>query len=233
MNTEAIILAGGFGTRLKSVVHDVPKPMAPVAGKPFLYYILNYLQNQGIKRTILSVGYKREIITGYFGNKFRDISIGYATEDTPLGTGGGILNALRKCTEKQVFIVNGDTFFPVPLNELHDKHIYTQAETTIALKQIDDPGRYGTVCLNSNSFITSFKEKNESSASLINGGIYLVDRPKIESRKFNDIFSFEKDYLEQVVKECCIAGCIFSHYFLDIGIPESYRQAQKEMLQFV
>jgi len=233
MNTEAIILAGGFGTRLKSVVDDVPKPMAPVAGKPFLYYILNYLQGQGIKRAVLSVGYKHEIISGYFGNEFRQMSIDYAIENIPLGTGGGILNALRKCSEEQIFIINGDTFFPVPLNDLYTRHIQKKTETTVALKQIEESGRYGTVCLNENSFITSFKEKSESSASLINGGIYLVNRQKIENRNFSNKFSFEKDYLEQVAKEYCIAGHIFSHYFLDIGIPESYGQAQKEMLQFI
>ena len=233
MNTEAIILAGGFGTRLKSVVDDVPKPMAPVSGTPFLYYILNYLQKEGIKKVVLSVGYKHEIISNYFGNEFLQMSVDYAIEDTPLGTGGGILNALKKCSEEQVFIINGDTFFPVPLNDLYARHIQKKAETTVALKQTNDSGRYGTVSINENSFITSFKEKSESSASLINGGIYLVDRQKIANRAFCNKFSFEKDYLELVVKEHCVAGHIFNQYFLDIGIPESYRKAQKEMLPFI
>lgn len=233
MNTEAIILAGGFGTRLQSVISEVPKPMAPVAGKPFLYYLLNYLQKEGIKRVVLSVGYKHETISDYFSSQFQNIELDYAIEEAPLGTGGGIINALKKCKEKQIFIVNGDTFFPIPLKKLDLFHAQKQAETSIALKPIENSDRYGTVLLNKNSFITSFQEKNKSQEALINGGIYLVDRKKLEARHFNTKFSFEKEYLEPAANENCIAGQIYNYYFLDIGIPASYQQAQTEMLQFL
>lgn len=232
MSYEAIILAGGFGTRLKSIVDDVPKPMAPINGKPFLHYLLNYLQSEGIRKVTLSVGYKHEIISDYFGNQFNSIEIDYAIEDQPLGTGGGIQLALKKCTNDHVFIINGDTLFPVSLANLMEKHTQTLAETTIALKKVELSDRYGTVSLDKNSFIQSFKEKSESSESLINGGIYLLDKNKFEKRVFNTVFSFEKDYLEQVAQQHCIAGCIFNNFFLDIGIPETFRQAQDDFKQF-
>ena len=227
MNHEAIVLAGGFGTRLKSVVDNVPKPMAMVSGKPFLYYLLNYLCSEGIEKVVLSVGYKHEVISGFFGTRFLSMEIDYAIEDRPLGTGGGIRLALKKCTGDRVFVVNGDTFFPVPLEQLHTKHTQIQAEATIALKETEETGRYGTVRMDEKGFIRSFKEKNGPSGSLINGGIYLLDKHKFEARPFNEKFSFENDYLEPVSGQYCIAGCIFSNYFIDIGIPESFLQAQE------
>jgi D-glycero-alpha-D-manno-heptose 1-phosphate guanylyltransferase len=229
---EAIILAGGLGSRLKSMVTDVPKPMAPVNGKPFLHYIFNYLETQRIDRLVLSVGYKHTAITDYFGDHFHDIPIRYVAEDEPLGTGGGISLALKECLTREIFILNGDTYFPVPLNKLKELHIQTNAEITIALKKLPEADRYGTIFLNEHSLITSFTEKKKAAEALINGGIYLLNKEKFEKRTFNDRFSFEKDYLEKIVAEQSVAGCVFDTYFIDIGIPESYRQAQQDLQQF-
>jgi D-glycero-alpha-D-manno-heptose 1-phosphate guanylyltransferase len=228
MINEAIILAGGFGTRLKSVVSDVPKPMAPVNGKPFLYYLLNYLHAEGINRVILSVGFKHEVISDYFGDRFKSIEIEYSIEDQPLGTGGGIWLALNKCSEDIVFILNGDTFFPISLSRLRETQIKSGAVTTIALKNVGKNNRYGTVSLDEDSFIKSFLEKSETPESIINGGIYCVDKPKFLNYQFNERFSFEKDYLELEAPNHNIAGCIFDSYFLDIGIPDSLQQAQED-----
>lgn len=228
MSNEAIILAGGMGTRLQSVVSDVPKPMAPVNGKPFLFYLLNYLNSEGITRVIFSVGYKHEIISSYFGNRFKNIEIIYSIEDQPLGTGGAIWLALQKCTQKHLIILNGDTFFPVPLHALKKIHAAKKAETTIALKKIDDAARYGTVCLSEDSFISSFKEKNEASEALINGGIYCLNKPAFLKRNFSQKFSFEKDYLETRVSNRIFAGHVFNSYFLDIGIPDSLKKAGED-----
>jgi D-glycero-alpha-D-manno-heptose 1-phosphate guanylyltransferase len=229
---EAIILAGGLGTRLQGVVKDLPKPMAPINGKPFLQYLLNYLHGEGIRRVVLSVGHKHESISSFFGNGYRSIAIDYAVEGTPLGTGGGIALALQKTTLPHVFILNGDTFFPIPLAQLEEKHLHTQAETTIALKETDEAGRYGTVRLGEGTMITAFEEKGKSGKALINGGIYLVNKELFEKRNFNEKFSFEKDYLEKVIAERAIAGSVFENYFLDIGIPESLARAQDDFQQF-
>ena len=128
MVKEAVILAGGFGTRLQSVVADVPKPMAPVNGKPFLQYILDYCIKQGIERVVLSTGYKHEVIFSFFGTQYNTITIQYAHEQEPLGTGGGIQFALQKCIDENVVVLNGDTFFDVDLQALESQHISAQSE---------------------------------------------------------------------------------------------------------
>ena len=226
--TEAIILAGGIGSRLKSSVTDVPKPMAVINEKPFLYYLLTYLGSQHISRIILSVGYKYQTVIDYFGNNFRSIPIIYVVEKEPLGTGGGIALALRECNSETILIMNGDSFFPVNLQELKKVHDEKKAEITLALKKIPESDRYGTTMLNSDSIIVSFSEKAEKKEALINGGIYLLDKSKFKQRQFAESFSFEKDYLEKVVDDRCVAGCIFNDYFIDIGTPESYEKAQND-----
>ena len=144
---EAIILAGGLGTRLSHIVKDVPKPMAPVAGRPFLEYILDYLIENDIKRVILATGYKHEIIEQHFGNLYKNIEIIYSVENEPLFTGGAIKKALSKCKENNVFIINGDTYFNVDLKEMKKFHIESNSEITIATKLMYDFERYGTVVL--------------------------------------------------------------------------------------
>jgi len=230
--TEAIILAGGLGTRLRSCINDIPKPMAPVNSKPFLFYLLEYLKTQKIERVILSVGYKYESILNYFGNSFRGISLIYSIENVPLGTGGAISMALNKCENKNIFILNGDTYFPVSLSKLKDNQNQTGAEITIALKKMKNAKRYGIVGLEKNSTITSFSEKIKASRVLINGGVSLLDREKFEKRSFAEKYSFEKDYLEKIVQQGCFSGIAFDSYFLDIGIPESYNKAQNDFKYF-
>src|SRR5258706_8386355 len=132
----AIILAGGFGTRLQSVVKDLPKPMAPVAGKPFLEYLLQYLSVQGIEKSILSVGYKWETIKNYFGDSFGEMKLEYSVEKEPLGTGGAILKAVQSFNEKEFFILNGDSFFSISLPELNTRHNNKNANLSIALRSM-------------------------------------------------------------------------------------------------
>lgn len=232
MIKEAIILAGGLGTRLKGLIQDVPKPMAPINDKPFLLYVLNYLINEGISKSILSVGYKHEAISSYFGNAFHSMQLEYAIEDEPLGTGGAISLALKKTSSENVFIINGDTLFPVSLNSLEDTHLKTKTEITIALKEIEDAKRFGSMRIDNNAIITSFREKSATKNSFINGGIYLLNKEKFIQRNLPSKFSFEKDYLEKIVSEHCISGCVFNKYFIDIGIPESYQIAQKDFAKF-
>ena len=159
MIREAIVLAGGFGTRLQTVVKEVPKPMAPVAGKPFLQYILDYLIAHKVTHVVLAVGYLRETIIDYFGDNYQSLSITYAVEENPLGTGGGILNACKQIKGDNVFVINGDTFFDVDLVELSAFHETNNALLTVALKNMKKFDRYGTVETDNDGRIVGFLEK--------------------------------------------------------------------------
>ena len=230
MIKEAIILAGGFGTRLQQVVKDVPKPMADINNKPFLEYLFHYLARYHLKKVVLSVAYKAEIIQDYFKDSFAGIDIEYAYEREPLGTGGGILNALKCCKTEQVLVINGDTFFNINLSELFDFHKANASQITLCLKRIKDAGRYGKVSLDNNCLITGFAEKKAgNNEGYINGGVYLMNRIVLESLNLPLKFSFEKDFLEKYYTKLPIFGWVSNSYFIDIGIPEDYKRAQDEL----
>lgn len=228
MIKEAIVLAGGLGTRLQSVIKDIPKPMADIKGEPFLKYLLDYLSQNGIEKVILSVGFRHEVIEAYFGNRYKNIELYYAVEDEPLGTGGGIMNALNYSLENLVYLINGDTFFKVDLMELFKFHNQTKAEFTLALKPMINFDRYGTVEMN-NDRIIRFNEKQYKDEGLINGGIYIVNKYLLKTLSLPGKFSFEKDFLEKYLTHFFINGCIIDNYFIDIGIPEDYQRAQDEL----
>ena len=227
---EVIILAGGLGTRLRSAIGEVPKPMAPVDGKPFLHYQFLWLESYGVDKVVLSIGYKAGMITDHFGQKFNGISIEYAIEKEPLGTGGAILYAMRKTGGDRVLIVNGDTWFPVDIGRLVEEHESAAARLTIALKKMTNFSRYGTVELEGNR-IVGFREKQEMSVGLINGGIYLMNRSFVENSVNMKKFSFEKDILEKRVETGAIAGVVFDVPFIDIGVPGDYMGAGEVIKQ--
>lgn len=227
---EAIILAGGFGTRLRTVVSDVPKPMAPVAGRPFLAYLLDDLVRQGYRHVVLATGYMHEKVEEYFGHHYHDLAIDYAHEATPLGTGGAIVNALQHCTEERVTVLNGDTFFRID----HDLMLNADdpsCRLMIVLRHVPDAGRYGSVEVDPQGLITAFREKDPSAgAGLINGGIYRLDRTLLAPWPVGQPFSFEKDVL-QPLRET-FRAYVSDTYFIDIGVPEDYARAQTELPQF-
>jgi D-glycero-alpha-D-manno-heptose 1-phosphate guanylyltransferase len=230
---EAIILAGGFGTRLQKVVSDLPKSMALINDKPFLEYLLNFLTGQGISKVILSVGYKQEMICGYFKDHYKHLGISYAVEPEPLGTGGGILNALSQVEEESAFAMNGDSMFRIDLLAMRHLHQKTGADLTMALRYLDDTSRFGTVEVDNENRVTGFYEKNEDSEpGYINGGIYLINKNFLTSSSFGKKFSIEKDCFEKTYKESRIFGYPAKGYFLDIGIPEDYMTAQDEFKRF-
>lgn len=228
MLREAIILAGGFGTRLSHVVSDVPKPMAPVYGKPFLTYLIDRLIDAGIRRVILATGYKHECIESYFGTAYRGIEIVYSQETTPLFTGGAILQAAQKIQSEDFVVLNGDTLFDIDLQKLYDFHVQNHANLTIALRQVADTSRYGSVtCTNDN--IVAFKEKAESiGAGDINGGIYAINREWLMNQNLPTKFSFEKELMPPLAGDPSFYGLRFNNYFIDIGVPEDYYRAQEE-----
>lgn len=224
---EAIILAGGMGTRLQSVVSDVPKCMAPVAGKPFLSYLFATLENAGFNHIILSLGYKHEVILKWLPTYKTGMDIDFVIEDTPLGTGGAVKFALSKARQENTFILNGDTFFHIDYASMLKQHRATGAEATLALKEMRDFARYGTI-LTENNTITAFREKQYRAKGLINAGTYLIRRDALAACP--DKFSLEKDYFETNVPLGNIAGFPSGGYFIDIGIPEDYAKAQTDFL---
>lgn len=231
MEKEAIILAGGFGTRLQGVVKDLPKPMAPVNGRPFLTYILDYLIDFHYTRVVLSVGYLHEKIEEYFGGRYKSLEIDYAIETEPLGTGGGILFALSKCTTDDVLVVNGDTLFKVDLAAFERFYQEKNGLLSIVLREVEDVSRYGSVIVGDNNLIVLFSEKESSEGcGLINGGVYLLSKKLFDKYPQPKKFSFEKDLMTKYFTQDLFFGMPSDGYFIDIGIPEDYARAQKELL---
>jgi D-glycero-alpha-D-manno-heptose 1-phosphate guanylyltransferase len=226
---EAIILAGGLGTRLRSAVPDLPKCMAPVKNKPFITYVIDYLLQQGIEKFILSLGYKSEVIIDFVKTQYPDITIQYSIEAEPLGTGGAIQLACNKATEKDVLVTNGDTLFKANLKTLANVHHQLNALCTLCLKPMQNFNRYGVVELNEESQILSFKEKQFYQEGLINGGLYALNIASFLQKKLPGKFSFENNFLEKYYVDGILYGCIQNEYFIDIGIPEDYNRAQTEL----
>lgn len=225
---EAIVLAGGLGTRLKSVISELPKPMAAIGNKPFLEYIFRYLKKNSVSRVILSVGYKWEIIRDYFGAYFEGIELIYSVEDEPLGTGGAIKKAMREVHGNEVFIINGDTFFDVNLKELT---LIKESKLMLSLKTMSDFDRYGCVESDDENHVTSFSEKGYRKYGDINGGIYLASKSIFDKFVLHEKFSFE-EFMQNNIQELKITSKSFDNYFIDIGIPEDYARAQCEMERY-
>ena len=251
---EVIVLAGGLGTRLRSVVHDIPKCLAPIScststpvssasewsevpeakdradasgtsdarsgSSPFLQYLLDWICQYPVEHVVFSVGYLREQIVEFVQSGEWPFSYDFAVEETPLGTGGGIRLALSMCHSDHVFVVNGDTFYPVDLSAIpFDKAI------TLALKPMKDFDRYGTVVLDGNA-VVAFREKQHCEEGLINGGVYAIDRSRLELSSLPEKFSFEKEVLEPGAAIGEIGGVVCDDYFIDIGVPQDYERAQ-------
>jgi D-glycero-alpha-D-manno-heptose 1-phosphate guanylyltransferase len=226
---EAIILAGGFGTRLKEAVPDLPKCMAPVAGQPFLFHVINYLRSCGIEKFIFSLGYKHEIIEQYLEEKYPTLDYQAVVEEQPLGTGGAIRLACSYAAGKQVVATNGDTIFKADIKALSDFHQQVDADCTLALKPLRNFDRYGVVQINSANRVTAFKEKQFYASGLINGGLYIINRERVLAPSYPARFSFEKDYLEKAFPSGHLFGLPDDGYFIDIGIPGDFYRAQEEM----
>ncbi len=231
---EVIILAGGLGTRLRSVVSEVPKCMAPVGGKPFLWYLLKYLSAYDVQKVILSVGYLKEVIYQWIEENKDSFPFEFifAVEDQPLGTGGGIKLALSKAKGDNVYVLNGDTFFDVDLRELLTRHNQFLYPITMALKPMCNFDRYGRVILNDNK-IEQFEEKCFCKKGLINGGVYLVRRNAQLFEGLPQKFSFETAVLESHCKKGKLQGVVQDGYFIDIGIPDDYQRANVELPRIV
>lgn len=226
---EAIILAGGLGTRLRLAVPDLPKCMAPVNGRPFLTYIIDHLLSQGITHFIFSLGYKSEVILAFLEKDFPSLLFKTSVEEEPLGTGGAVKKALAIAKDKCVLIANGDTLYKIDAELLAGIHSLSGACCTLSLKPMRNFDRYGVVEVDECSIIKSFREKQFYESGLINGGIYAIHKNKFLEENLPDKFSFEKDYIEKFYKSRRMFGVVQDEYFIDIGIPEDYERAQREL----
>ncbi len=204
---QAIVLAGGLGTRLRSVVADLPKPMAPVAGRPFLAWILDRLAQAGFGRVVLAVGYRHEIIEQHFGAAYRGIGLHYSVEAQPLGTGG----ALRLAADH--------------VDRWH-AHLKGSEQMSLAVCEVPDAGRYGTLELQ-DGHVRGFLEKGRSGPGLINGGTYLLSRGVLEKIPRDVPFSFEQHLLVPEVGAIRPAAFVTDGLFIDIGVPKDYARAQR------
>ena len=247
---EAILLCGGLGTRLRSVVSDRPKPMADIAGKPFLHYFVRMLSEKGVERFIFALGYMGEQIEAYFrdGREY-GISIAYSYEESPLGTGGAIRNALPKMQEEDVLVLNADTYFDTDYRSLFQEQRVKRADMTIASREIEDISRYGAIVKDTDGRVLRWNEKQSGSGETtpdstetlarsgetaprrgeINGGIYVMKKSLIEKIPVGKQ-SLENDcipvWLSHSVK---IHALPSDGYFMDIGVPEDYRRFQEDV----
>lgn len=226
---DAIVLAGGWGTRLRSVVNNVPKVLAPVNGKPFLDLLLNFLSNSGlINKVILAVGYMSDkIIERYETGRDYSFKIIFSEEKELLGTGGGIKRALGYSDVDDVLALNGDSYISVDLTDLFMSHNKNNAAMTIVLKEVENANRYGSVKIDKSKRIISFEEKKQDAAGgFINAGMYLFKRKLFDAVDSNKVLSLEKDLLPGFIKGA-VYGYISYGKFIDIGIPETYKNANQ------
>jgi len=220
---KAVILAGGLGTRLRRLLPDTPKVLAPVGDKAFIEYILCQLQKSEIKDVILALGYKAKIIKEYLQpKKYPNLSIMFSEEQYPLGTGGAIKLAARFIEDDSFLVLNGDSFLAINLNDLVQYHISKKSFLTIALTEVSNAKRFGSVEININGKLVGFKEKVDSNSVIINAGIYVINK------NFLEVFpdgpsSLERDIIPKFLGSN-IYGKLYKTFFIDIGTPESYCQ---------
>lgn len=224
---EAIVLAGGLGMRLRQVVPDLPKPMAPVGERPFLEILLKELALKGFSRVVLSLGFMADKIVSHFGKNFAGIELEYVVEAQPLGTGGAVRLALTRCTQDHVFVLNGDTFLSLDTEAINKQWIKRRNPIVVAC-MVSDTARYGRLLVHEGK-VSGFSEKSISGNGLINAGCYVFSRSELDRFELNSPFSLERDFLQSAVKCGSVDVFVASGRFIDIGVPEDYLRAQHEL----
>jgi D-glycero-alpha-D-manno-heptose 1-phosphate guanylyltransferase len=228
LSMEAIVLAGGRGTRLASVIQDVPKVLAPVGGRPFLELLLQRLRQKGMDRVILSVGYLADRIREHFGEQFDGLDLAYAVEEKPLGTGGAVMSALNLATTGALFVMNGDTVVDLDYSAMLARHIDTGVTASIAVVEVPDCSRFGRVLIEQDR-VVGYTEKGYAGPGLISVGTYVVNRDVFARFNMPAAFSIENDFFAPHIHELRPLAFVTTGYFLDIGIPEDLRRAQTEL----
>lgn len=222
---EAIILAGGLGTRLRKVIKDIPKVMAPLNGKPFLEYLLDNLSRKGFQRIVLSVGYKAKHIIDYFGTQYKNMALIYEIEKSPLGTGGAIRASLEKCIDDYVYIFNGDTYINLEVSAINTV-LAQQNQPIIVVREVDNTNRYGSLIVQDNQ-VVRFSEKKGSGPGLINAGCYVFPKHLLDAFPVGKPFSIELDYFADAVNHVRFYAFTTKSIFIDMGIPEDYHRLLK------
>ncbi len=225
MIDEAIILAGGFGTRLRGVVDDMPKPLAPVAGRPFLAWVLDVLAAQGLRRAVLATGYLGEKVEAALGKTCGGMSLLYSRETEPLGTGGAIVLAAQRIEGDAFFVVNGDTWLTLDYAAFDAATRRVNARLGIALAAVPDVSRYGAVRVDEGR-VTGFAEKGRAGPGYINAGVYWLRRTLLDNFSKLEHFSFEAKVLAPTVSRELVSAYTCTAGFIDIGVPEDYRRVQ-------
>ncbi len=227
---DAVVLLGGRGTRLRTVVNDLPKPMAPVAGRPFLEYLLGQLREAGIDRVVLAVGWGAGLIQRYFAHRNLGLTLAYSEErDRLLGTAGALKLAEPMLTGNQFLVLNGDSYLQVDLNALFSSHQQTGAMVTLALARVPDTSRYGRVTLGADLSVSAFEEKGQAAGpGYINGGVYVFQKAALALIPAGRVCSLECDLFPRMLGHG-LFGWPSAGYFVDIGIPEDFWRAQEEL----
>ena len=224
---KVIILAGGLGTRLRSVINDVPKPMADINGTPFLEILMENMLHYGAEEFVLCVSYLREKIISYFGAAYKGVPIRYSVEEEPLGTGGALKQAFDKFGLESALVINGDTFVQMDYAAFYNK--YSKNILSVALKNVENAARYGLVDTDGKHILQFHEKTEQDKAGLVNAGVYCLNKNIRQYAPQKQAFSFEKEILEKHVKEIQAGYAIADDYFIDIGIPESYKRACREL----
>ena len=224
---EAIVLAGGFGTRLRQAVSDLPKPMASIAGRPFMEILLAALARKGFTRVVLSLGFMSEKIIAHFGDHYAGMGLVYEVEPQPLGTGGAARAALVRCESDHVFVFNGDTYLDLEIDAV-ERQWQSRRKPIIVGREVADTARYGRLLTNGNQ-VTGFAEKGAVGPGLINAGCYVLNRGQLDGFPLHSAFSLEADYLAKGVAEDPFDLFVTAGQFVDIGVPEDYARAQTEL----
>lgn len=222
---EAIVLGGGLGTRLRSVQPNLPKILAPIAGRPFLSFVLDYLTKEGVERVILSLGYRAEQVVEWLNAQKFAIEIVPIVEEEPLGTGGALAYAWQAVQTERALMMNGDTFFPISLEHMYRSHERLGASLSIALAWVSPADRYGVVEVEG-GWVKAFREKEPRSEGWIYGGIALAEASWWRIQKWEKKFSWEA-YLTQATSHMRIGAYLAKETpFIDIGVPADYEKAQ-------
>jgi D-glycero-alpha-D-manno-heptose 1-phosphate guanylyltransferase len=226
-DVTAFILAGGLGTRLRSVLPDTPKAMAPIAGAPFLNHLLDKVALSGVTRTVLCTGHLAGQIEVAIGGSYRGMEMAYSREDRPMGTGGAVRLALPLLDTSRVLVLNGDSFCDFDSAAHLDRHESANAQGTLVLARVDDCSRYGSVTLGADDAVSLFQEKGaQKGAGWINAGVYLLERRVLEGIPEGREVSLERETFPRLVGNGLYGFRMASGGFIDIGTPDSYAQAQ-------
>jgi D-glycero-alpha-D-manno-heptose 1-phosphate guanylyltransferase len=230
---QAIILAGGLGTRLRTAVSDIPKSLAEVAGRPFLEYLLHQLARDGLSDVVICTGFMADAITERIGTGQRwNMRIEYSTENEPLGTAGALKLAAPRLAGDRWLLMNGDSLFDISLKSLMDEHERNTGVVTIALARVADARRYGRVTCDADGAITHFAEKTDAlTPGLINSGLYIIERPLFDLIPDKRPVSLERDVLPLLVGTG-LRGQPYDGYFIDIGVPDDYARAARDQAVF-